>query len=189
MNVRVVEGPAGEPVSLEEAKNHLRVEHSFDDALITSLIVAAREWAEGFLNRALITQTRVLTISRWPVDPLRLPGGVIQSVESITYVDSDGQTGTVDAANYYLSASGDLVRSYGGDWPSTVTLRGPESISIRYVCGYGAAADVSVKIRQAMLLLIGHWYEHREGVVVGSINTVAKLGVETLLSFERLVPV
>lgn len=188
MNFRVVEGPVEEPLSLEEAKSHLRVEHDYDDVLINSLIVTAREWAEGFLNRALITQTRVLTISDWPVLLLKLPGGVIQSLQSITYIGSDGETGTVAAGQYYLSASGEVVRTYSGEWPS-ITLRGPESISISYVCGYGEAAKVPMKIRQAMLLLIGHWYEHREGVVVGSINNDIKLGVEPLLWQERIVPV
>lgn len=179
MNISVVTGPETEPVTLTEAKTHLRVEHDADDTLITSLVTAAREWCEGFLNRALITQTRRLAISSWPIYPLRLSGIPIQSIESVTYVDSDGETGTVAADQYRLTASGELIRTYNGEWPS-VTLMGRECISITYKCGWASADYVPRQIKQAMLLLIGAWYETREGMTEANRQEVP-FGVRELL--------
>lgn len=184
MNISVVTAPDAEPVSLTEAKSHLRVEHDTDDDLINALIIAAREWVENYLNRAIITQTRKLTIDRFPLCPLRLSGRPIQEISSIKYIDSDGAEGTVDSGEYYLTDSGEVALDYGGQWPS-VTLRGPESINITYVCGYGDnSSSVPQCVRQAVLLLIGTWYENREGSMLSSSQSYQNeipFGVRELL--------
>jgi uncharacterized phiE125 gp8 family phage protein len=178
-SLQIVTPPTSEPVNLNEAKEHLRVEHTEDDTLIEGLITSAREWCEGFLNRAIITQTRKLTISKWPVKPLRLPGSPIQEISSVDYVDSAGETQGVEAVRYYLTDSGEISLDYNKEWPSA-TLRGPESIHITYSCGYGDSAKVPQRIKQAILLLVGTWYENREGSTAGSWNEIP-FGVRELL--------
>ena len=183
-SLQIVTPPANEPVSLNEAKSHLRVEHDADDDLITALIVAAREWVENYLNRAIITQTRKLTIDRFPIYPLRLSGRPIQEITSIKYTDSEGTEGTVDSGEYYLTDSGEVALDYNGQWPSVI-LRGPESIHITYDCGYGASlSSVPQCVRQAVLLLIGTWYENREGSMLSSSQSYQNeipFGVRELL--------
>ena len=185
----VMQPPALEPVSLDEAKAHLRVTSADEDAYIASLITAAREWCEGFQQRAYVTQTRKLVLDRFPGGcAIYLPRPPLQSVTSIVYTDSEGAQYTVDADSYIVDTDaepGRIVLAYGASWPS-VTLRPAAGVEITYVAGYGDASDVPQKVKQAMLLLVGHWYEQREAVLVGSISKEIEFAVHSLLWQDRV---
>ncbi len=186
---RVVTPPASEPVSLSEAKGHVRVEITDDDAYIGDLLVAAREWGENYQGRSWISRTLALTLDEFPTPPFRLPMGPVQSVESVKYTGSDGVEATVDPALYYLDDAGRLCLAYGASWPS-VTLRPYGGVAVTYVAGYGADAEsVPRRFKQAVLLLVGHWYEHREEVVTGTIVSRVPVAAVDLLSQDRVVPV
>lgn len=171
MAVEVVTAPADEPVTLQEAKDHLRVEVSTDDALIQRLITDAREWAERFTRRALVTQTWRLWLDAFPAGPglygpaIALPGGKVQSVSNLKYVDAAGVLQTLAGADYALVAKDPqkpalLVPAYGKAWPGA---RGePNAVQVEYVTGYGAAAAVPAIVRQAILLHAGWHYAARE---------------------------
>lgn len=184
---RTVE-PASEPVSLTEAKLHLRVEVSDDDALIAALITAAREYVEESARRALVTQTWRLSLSGWPGgNSIELSRPPLQSVTSIIYKDSAGASTTWAAANYLVdtdSEPGRVVLAYGASWPS-VTLYPSNPIQITYVAGYGAASAVPQRLRQAVLLLVGHWYENRESTISGTIARDIPLGLDSLIWLNR----
>ncbi len=157
--------PAELPVSLAEAKAHLRVEHDDDDALIARQISAATGMLDGYhgrLHRALVRQT-------WQVDlPGLPPGGVVRlplgdavSVDSIMYRDRAGAVQTLSPADYsgpVLDGLGPFVRVRNrpdaGAWD--------DAVMVRFACGYGGPDDVPDLIRQAILLLVGHWYAQRE---------------------------
>ncbi len=185
----VVHPPATEPVSLDEAKAHLRVTTTDEDAYIASLITAAREWCEGFQQRAYITQAHKLTLDRWPCGrAIYLPRPPLQSVTSIVYTDSEGAQYTIEAKSYIVDTDaepGRIVLAYGASWPS-VTLRPAAGVEITYVAGYGDASDVPQKVKQAMLLLVGHWYEQREAVLAGSISKEIEFAVHSLLWQDRV---
>ncbi len=183
MAVEVVTGPAEEPVTLQEAKDHLRVEVSTDDALIGRLVTDAREWVERFTRRALVTQTWRLWARQFPdgnldqdCNPLRgsrphddfalwLPGGKIQSVTHVKYTDAAGVLQTLAGTEYALDAKDPqrparLIPAYGKAWPGTRDE--PNAVQVEYVTGYGAAAAVPAIARQAVLLHAGWHYENRE---------------------------
>lgn len=153
--------PAAEPLTLAEAKAHLRVDGTDEDTLITALIVAAREQAEAFLRRALITQTWRLDADRFAA-MMALAYPPIVSVSSVTYTDIDGNSQTVATSVYELDAAEAIVRlKYNQTWPSARDH--PDAVKITYVAGYGAAgSNVPASIRQGMLMLIGHMFENRE---------------------------
>lgn len=161
-----------------------------EDALIESLIVAAREYVETFTKRALITQTWKHYLSEWPSkDEVLMPLGNLQSVASVKYKDTAGTQTTWDTSDYIVdteSVPGRIVPAYGKSWPTT-TLYPVNPIEIQFVCGYGStAASVPQSIRNAMLLLIGHWYLNREAVIVGSISKELEFTVSSLLQPYRL---
>lgn len=183
MALVLVTPPAQEPVPLAEAKAHLRVDTADDDALIQALIVAAREHVEHIIRRALVTQTWDLILDAFPADEIMLPRPPLQSVSSITYRLQDGTVVTLDPANYVVdtkSEPGRVVLAPGRSWPSD-PLYAAGAVTVRYVAGYGDPAAVPVAIKQAILLLVGHWYENREAVAVGHTVIQLPMTVDALL--------
>ena len=185
MPATLVSAPAEEPVTVTEAKAHLRVDDTNSDTLITSLIVAAREYAETFTRRALITQTWDWIADGFP-GTIVLPLPRLVSVTSITYIDSDGNSQTLAASTYTVdtdSEPGRIVPAFGKSWPVTRAVF--NAVTVRFVAGYGAAAAVPQTIKQAMLLLIGHWYDHREAVAHAQTVVEVPMAVDTLLFAKR----
>jgi uncharacterized phiE125 gp8 family phage protein len=184
--------PAVEPLTLTEAKLHLRVDHTTDDDLITSLIVAARQYAENYTQRCFITQTWDLKLDAFPVGDILLVKPPVASVTSITYVDTDGTTQTLSSALYRTdlptgpwAQRGRIEPAYGESWPSTRALS--NAVTVRCVHGYGLAVSVPDPIKAALKLLIGHWYENREAVSVSigaNVQQVPMAVVALLVPFK-----
>ena len=182
--------PANPVLSLEEAKLHLRVEHDAEDSLISRIVDAATERCESFQLRSFVTQTWQLTLPRFPYGRrILLPRPPLQSVTSVVYTDSDDAEQTVAVADYRADVSAGSIILGVGDWPSTAT--DPDAVRITYVAGYGnEGTDVPEAARAAILLLVGHLYENREAVTIGTGPTFKiPLSVEWLLypnrHFER----
>ncbi|MCC6426278.1 MAG: phage head-tail connector protein [Phycisphaerales bacterium] len=189
MKYVVTSAPASSPVSLAEAKTHCRVDIDDDDALLASLIAAATDVVEKRCQRALITQTLRLSLDEFPrdkcgvVQPILLPRPRLQSITSIAYTDSAGDAQTLDSADYQLDDQvepAEIWPAVGESWPDTQEGK-INAVQITYVAGYGDAAAVPDGLKQAIKLLVGHWYENRETVVVGTIAT------EIQQTFELLV--
>lgn len=182
----IVTAPSEEPITLAEAKLHLRVTSTAEDTLITSLITTARERCEEVSFRALVTRTVDLYLDSWPVGGvIKLPTPPVQSITSVTYTDVDGTTGTMSAADYYLAtARGSLVLKSSASWP-TAELQSTEGIKVRYVAGYGAAAAVPGWAKHAMRLLISHWYLNREAITLGTVGHELPEGAMALLMANR----
>jgi len=179
-----------EPLSLDDVKLHLRVDDDTEDELINSLITTAREYCEGFQRRAYLTQTQELWLDSFPsAGYIKLPLPPLQSVTHIKYYGTDDTEYTFTSDDYFAdtkSEPGRVSLGHGKTWPST-TLRPVNGVGIEYVAGYGdAASDVPEKVRQAMLLLISHWYENREAIALtGAMPKEMPLSVEALLWQDR----
>jgi uncharacterized phiE125 gp8 family phage protein len=190
MAVNIVTAPTIEPVSLEEAKAHVRVDIAADDALIRGLVVAARQMAETITRRALCTQTWDYLLDEFPgEDQIYLPFPPLQSVTSVKYTDEDDDESTFSSSSYLVDAysePGRIRLKSGYSWPGD-TLRVVNGVAVRFVCGYGEPGDVPDAIKSAMLLMIGHWYENREAATVGAVAREVPLGVEALLWPYRVV--
>jgi uncharacterized phiE125 gp8 family phage protein len=180
-----ITAPALEPVTLSEAKLHVRVDGSTEDALITALIVAARQLVEEQSGLALITQTWEIRLDAWPA-LLYLPRAPLLGVTSVTYTDDAALTATLAATAYTLRTGtqpGSLL--FDADLLPTVTLADVAGVKVRYTAGYGAAAaNVPQAIRQAILLLVGHWYANREAVGAGTLAPLP-MAVDALLAPYR----
>jgi len=178
MKLTVSTPPAEEPITLTEAKLHLRVDDDADDALIAALITAARQRIEAATWRSLITQTLVLRLDEWPAgNCIELPRPPLVSVTSVQYTDEAGSTTTFASSNYLVSTAGDpgaIVLKSTSAWP-TATPQAVDGVTVTYVAGYGEAVDVPQIIKQAILMTVGHWYENREEAVVGAGFTGAKV--------------
>ncbi len=188
LQLRTYTAATEEPVSLAEMKLHLRVDHTEEDAMIASLITTAREQVELEARRTLCTATLEQRLERWPwAGEFVLYRGPVQSITSITYTDKDGTGGTMASGDYVFYKETDppmLVLAPNAVWPAVDLMPG-YSIAIRYVAGYGAATAVPQRYKQAIKLLVGHWYENREPVVIGTIATQIPMAVRALLDTDR----
>ena len=166
----LVTAPAAEPLTLVETKDHLRIDHATEDSRITAMILAARNWGEGFTRRAFITQTWDLFLDYFP-PVIDVPRPPLQSVTSITYVDGDGNSQTLATSVYTVDADserGRIYLAYDQSWPSLREI--PKAVTVRFVAGYGATyASVPEDLRQALLMHVSRIYEMREPVVTGTI--------------------
>lgn len=186
----LIEAPAAAPVSLEEAKLHCRVDDDAEDALITGLVSAATAHLDGYtgiLGRALVTQTWRQDFCRFGAK-MRLPLRPVASITSVTYFDGDNAEQTLATSVYDIFT--DAAGSYVGlkpdqDWPSAYAR--PDAVSVAYVAGVASDA-VPQPIKQAILLMVGHWYANREAVAEGQMRDVP-MAVDALLRPYRSVGV
>lgn len=182
MSLKVITPPASEPVTLAEAKLHLRVDGTTEDALISSLIVAARQGAEHLTDRALMTQTLELSLDGFP-SVIKLPRPPLVSVTSVKYVDQAGAEQTLVSTDYQLDAASEparLMPAYGETWPTTRNQ--VNAVTIRYQAGYTTVPD---QIKSWMLLRIGMLYANRESVATG-ISVAQVPYVDRLLDAYRV---
>lgn len=176
---------ATEPVTLTEAKAHLRVTDTNDDTLITALIVAARNRIEEESGRALITQTWRLALDEFPhytkhaypvgLLPILLPRppflqiNVTNPNTGLSYLDATGTIQLLAVNTDYVVDSNkqpaEIQPAYSKFWPAT--RRMPSAVTIDFDAGYGNAAAVPEPFKLAIKMLIGHFYENRETVLAG----------------------
>ena len=158
--------PTAEPVTLEEAKAHLRVESNGDDLYISMLVRHAREYVESpGTNRALMPQTWDWTFDCFARWDLLVPRPPLQSVTSLKYLDTGGVQQTLSSSLYIV----DTVSQPGRITPiPTPTSCWPETfprinaVTVRFVAGYLDKNAVPVGLKHLILLFVSHWYEHRE---------------------------
>jgi uncharacterized phiE125 gp8 family phage protein len=169
----LVTPPAIWPVTLADAKLHLRVEHDAEDALITSLIYAATHDAEGEMQRAIHPQTWRRRLDAWP-DVIRLWPARVTGITSVAYVDTDGVTVTLPSDRYQLSADdlgARLVPAWGASWPEA--RQQLDTITVTYSCGtWPAAADVPASVTAWIKLRLTDLYEQRGTVTTSAASPV-----------------
>jgi uncharacterized phiE125 gp8 family phage protein len=162
--VRVI-APTAQPITLAQAKAQVRVDFADEDALISALIEAATDHVDGWtgvLGRALMTQTWELSLDKFPKGAINLPLGPCRQIVAVTYVAANGSTQTVSSADYTTDLNpveGWVIPKTTG-WPTTMETA--NAVTVRWVAGYATAADVPAGLKQAILLLVAHWYQNRE---------------------------
>lgn len=196
MALKLLTPPTTEPVTLAEAKLHLRIDGDVgDDTLVAMLLAAARQWAEEYCRRSFITQTWRLTLDAFPPVPcagsysqllprlapatavsraraaIALRRGPVASVTSVKYIDATGTLQTLASSEYSVDADAlppTIVPAYGKTWPTTRDQGA--AVTVDYVTGYGAAGGAApAPVRAAILLMLGDLYQNREAQVVGTI--------------------
>lgn len=182
MALRLSIGPADLPITLPELKDHLHLTEDDADQDATVMgylraVVSYLDGAEGVLGRALVTQTWIMTLDKFPTYyrgpcSIRLPLSPTQSITSIAYIDSDGVTQTWAASKYKLlnantpSRPGRIERAFGEVWPTTRDEG--EAVTITWVAGYGLRNAVPHQIRHMIMILVADAFRHPESFDVGA---------------------
>jgi uncharacterized phiE125 gp8 family phage protein len=177
-------GPTVEPLSLSEAKAHLRLETDADDALVSSLVITSRLHIEAALGIALTSQQWTLVLDAWPArGAVAIPMRPVTEVSEVRLRAADGTPAVLDPASYVLEGAGLPPRLVASNGPLPRPGRAVGGIEIDFTAGFGADPDdVPEPIRQALKLLVAHWYEHREPIEIGSAATAIPAAVSDLLS-------
>jgi uncharacterized phiE125 gp8 family phage protein len=179
-----------ELITVTDAADFLRAEFSVsEEALIESLITAARQWCEEYLGRAIGVQTLELRVGSFPVDagPIVLRSPIIE-VNSVKYLDTNGVEQTMDEDDYLVSDAEPAEIVPVSAWP--VAFGSSDSVRVEYEAGYCAGGSPLVSqelpktIRTAILMLVADMYTNREAQVEKPLT--ANPTVERLLSQYRL---
>ena len=199
-SLSLVTAPTIEPLTLAEAKDHLREDGTDQDPWIIGAIVSAREWIESYVRRAIMTQTWDLTMDKFPRkdpvdlyktlvrdDTIEVPLPPLISVVSLKYVDNDGATQTLAANKYIVDSKrnpGRVTPAFQEVWPDSRNI--VNAVTLQFTAGYGpAVTDVPESIKSAMLLLISHLYENREATSTFKLTEIP-MGVKGLLGPYRI---
>lgn len=192
MTTRKITDAAIEPITLDQAKAHLRVVDGADDALIAQMITDARQDCEARLQRTLIDSTWRRTLDAFP-HAIRLRMGRVLAVEQVRYIDAQGAAQVLDPSCYLPdteSVPGYVVPAYGFGWPAARAQI--NAVQVDYRAGFGGTtpdeqrAAVPAPIKRWILLRVGSLYEHREDYLVG--GAVATLPfVDGMLDAWRVI--
>jgi uncharacterized phiE125 gp8 family phage protein len=184
---RITTAPTAEPLSLAEARAHLRVDHFAEDGVLAGFILAARQHIETVCGLALCTTGYTLTLDDFPAgEGINLTRDPVQSVTAVRYVDDAGAlvtwSGDQWEADVYTAPARVRPRD-GYRWPSVADRLG--AVQVEFVAGYGGPEVVPQAIMQALRLLVGHFYEHREAVQAGGSVVELPFAVDALLAPYR----
>ncbi|MFA6266571.1 MAG: head-tail connector protein [Pseudolabrys sp.] len=186
MSSLLLTAPAVEPLSLAEAKAFLRVDHDADDDVIGALIASARIHVEAQTRRALVSQSWRLSLDAWPADGrLAVRPAPLQALTAARVYDESGNASSLDLQSFVVDVAGSALAF--APWALAQPGRLAAGIELDVTLGYGAAAsDVPEALRQAVRLLLGHWYENRGLATLGAV-TVLPVTVAALIAPYRML--
>lgn len=186
MDLDLVDGPASEPVSVEEVKQHCRIDGSDEDSLIPLWIAAARQMVEVETSTILLPQQWQLRLDAWPSDPILIPLWPLRQVDSISYLDINGVSTTLSSSRYRVTSASGQVRltpAYGVTWP--VLRTDTAAVTILVTAGYANADAVPAACKQAILMLCSHLDQQRSVTAEGTNGYSLKeipLGIRRILA-------
>ena len=180
-----ISNPTQFPLTLAEIKRHLRVTTDDDDSLLTDYIASATEYCEDQVPgaRSFMSQTWDWKIHFFPGDSFEVPRPPLQSLTHIKYYATNSSTGTttLSSTNYLVHIPTNMpgqieLHPEVGAWPSVADRA--DAVQVRLISGWTIAPN---QVKQAVKLLVGHWYSNREDILVGTISSNIPHGVTALL--------
>lgn len=176
---KVTENPSTEPVTLNEIKSQVKMEGtSLDDSYLTNLGKTARQLCESYSGLSFVSQERTIKMDRFPIDcnyisswknHIIVPYGPVISIDSFTYIDSDGETQTLtEDDDFIVDNSSDLCRIEPvNSWPTPKDRI--NAITIVYTAGYSSVPEI---VKDAILRTAADLYEFRTNKVSGQLTSV-----------------
>lgn len=187
MAANLLAGPAAEPWSVADLKAFLRVSHDDDDAVIASLLAAARAQIEALARCALINQRWRIALDRWPEGGrLRLRIGPLRELIAARFIDERGFDHALDVESFVIDAAAGVIAAPAWSVPEP----GPDhaGLQLDFVLGFGeTAAEVPELLRHAVRTLVAHWYENRGLAAIGSSVAMLPGSVAAMIASYRTV--
>lgn len=178
--------PTKDILSIQDARRHCKIDDTLSDIELQSFLWAALVKIQEDMRLSILPRTMTAYFDGFS-DPLKLIWGPLAAVSSVKYFDADDAEQTVSASDYYVAsytnARFKIVPKTS--WPATKDGR-PNSVIVEFTCGYAAVPE---NIKQAARLLVGHYYENREAVIVGTIGSELPMAYNSLVGILRDVAV
>ena len=176
--IQVVTPPTTEPLTLSEVKSHLRIDGNYDDALLNSCITSARMFFESQCEISIASQELLLALDSFD-DIVYLPRGPVQSVEDISYSDTQNNTQTLaDWIEDLVSNPARITPAFSQSWPATAEV--VNAVQVSYTAGYSTAELVPKLLKSGMLFYVAHLYENRSAVTDSDLKEVP-MAVESII--------
>lgn len=182
---RLITPPSEDVVSVDQARRNCSIDGTDHDETLAELIQQARNYCEENTDVCLLTTVWEITCDAFPcgAKPLTLPRWPVQSIVSVTYVDTAGDEQSLDVADLSLRIDHlgrARVATVGwANWPST--MHTPDAVRVRFTAGWTRPEDVPAVWTRAQLMLIAWWFEQREAGVLGSAASKAPIGIDDLI--------
>lgn len=184
-NLELTTPPPFQPITVEDAKSHLRLDGTDEDGLIRGYVEAATEYVENATDRQLITASYAYSFEAVPCDGrVPLPKSPLVSVESVTYIDTNGDEQTLPTSDYRVVTTRTPGHVHVVNLPSSLYDR-EDAITINYTCGYGNPEDVPSLLVMAIKQLVGTWFNNRESTSERQLYEVPA-GVDRILDNYRV---
>ena len=186
MTKTLLSGPAVEPVRLADAKAHLRLDTTDEDFVVGAMIGASRVAVETEIRQVLIAQQWRVSDTAWPADRhISLPVMPLISIDAVRALDAADNPTAVPANEYSVEPEAGIVIINAGAAALAPALSA-HGYEIDFTAGFGAAgADVPHALRQAIVMLVTHWFENRSAFTIGSELVATPHGVHTLIAPYR----
>lgn len=202
--IRQITGPTTDAVLLGDARQWLKLDGTDEDGLVVPLITAARRMVEKRTNLVLLSSGWRLTLDRFPQaiggqfapcdlaaileeGMIRLPRAPVSAVTAVGYLDTNGAAQVVASSDYVADLSSDPARiglAFGKAWPATRAQIA--AVTVDFTAGYSNSAAIPEDLKLAMKMLVAHWSENREAVVVGTINSALELAFDALVDTYKV---
>jgi uncharacterized phiE125 gp8 family phage protein len=189
MALKIDTAPALTPVTLAEAKSHLRVTGTDENDIITNMIDSATYWAESYTGYKLLDQKWIYYLDKFPVGDIVVPFPPLIAVTYVKYYNSsDVLTTLTEDTDYRVDIKSipgriEVINSWPGSYDKV------NAVEIKFQCGYAAASGIEEDIRSAILMRIGDLYENRQSsyVSTGPLSAIdGTLTAKSLLDFYRI---
>ena len=174
------------PITLTEAKEHLRVFHASDDVQIDMYLRAAVNRAQDRTGRQMVECGWLFQMPCWPAGKIiNLPVSPLKSVESVVYLQPDDMYETIDPSDYHVITELGAIWRTSGNWPTLGEER-PDAVQISYTAGHMATGADSIpdELKVGILQSLWHYYDHRGEVESGPVSSIPKSAESIFDSFN-----
>lgn len=188
-SIKRLTNPTFEAVNIEKARAQCNVSHREDDQFLKSCILAAQAYIEKALECCIAESNWLLTLDRFPASnaPLPIPLWPVQEVTAIRYVDTAGADQTLNTETQTTQpASEGRFQLCNVDWEAwPICKHNPNSVEIEFTAGWESREKIPPQITHAILMLVSHWYENRESVIIGQTSKEIEFATTALIESVR----